>query len=108
FFFQAGDGIRDFHVTGVRTCALPIFRGEAGQGDRTRAGARGSVRSRRNDRTGIGGGVQAVRTGIRGSCRTTGGGPVAGGAVETRSAERRVGEGCRTPVSSAPDNRAGQ
>src|SRR5690606_12150387 len=25
FFFQAADGIRDFHVTGVQTCALPIF-----------------------------------------------------------------------------------
>src|SRR5690606_40116409 len=25
FFFQAEDGIRVFHVTGVQTCALPIF-----------------------------------------------------------------------------------
>src|SRR5690606_39565692 len=25
FFFQAEDGIRDFHVTGVQTCALPIL-----------------------------------------------------------------------------------
>src|SRR5690606_40548780 len=24
-FSQAEDGIRDFHVTGVQTCALPIF-----------------------------------------------------------------------------------
>src|SRR5690606_39524958 len=24
FIFEAGDGIRDFHVTGVQTCALPI------------------------------------------------------------------------------------
>src|SRR5690606_27500242 len=24
FFFQAEDGIRDFHVTGVQTCALPM------------------------------------------------------------------------------------
>src|SRR5690606_39636031 len=24
FFFQAEDGIRAFHVTGVQTCALPI------------------------------------------------------------------------------------
>src|SRR5690606_39837202 len=24
FFFQAENGIRDFHVTGVQTCALPI------------------------------------------------------------------------------------
>src|SRR5690606_41972123 len=27
FFFQAEDGIRDFHVTGVQTCALPILGG---------------------------------------------------------------------------------
>src|SRR5256885_15854257 len=26
--FQAEDGIRDYKVTGVRTCALPIFRKE--------------------------------------------------------------------------------
>src|SRR5690606_39701218 len=47
FFFQAEDGIRDFHVTGVQTCALPISpswlapatgRGTA-EGDRRRGGA---------------------------------------------------------------------
>src|SRR5690554_7705323 len=27
FFFQAGDGIRDADVTGVQTCALPIWTG---------------------------------------------------------------------------------
>src|SRR5690606_42130414 len=27
-FFQAEDGIRDFHVTGVQTCALPISAGD--------------------------------------------------------------------------------
>src|SRR5690606_40625900 len=27
FFFQAEDGIRGFHVTGVQTCALPILVG---------------------------------------------------------------------------------
>src|SRR5437762_11316655 len=26
FFFQAEDGIRDTSVTGVQTCALPIYR----------------------------------------------------------------------------------
>src|SRR3712207_7119065 len=26
FFFQAEDGIRDIGVTGVQTCALPIFK----------------------------------------------------------------------------------
>src|SRR3712207_8902583 len=28
FFFQAEDGIRDIGVTGVQTCALPIFVSE--------------------------------------------------------------------------------
>src|SRR2546430_11165327 len=33
FFFQAEDGIRDLTVTGVQTCALPIWRlGGRGQG----------------------------------------------------------------------------
>src|SRR5439155_17408234 len=39
FFFQAEDGIRDGHVTGVQTCALPILlfakpvRAEVPKGD---------------------------------------------------------------------------
>src|SRR5215217_7721570 len=54
FFFQAEDGIRDIGVTGVQTCALPIFAhaarlshhadGEPGLG---RAGAGGGHRGRR-------------------------------------------------------------
>src|SRR5579884_1745251 len=43
FFFQAEDGIRDGHVTGVQTCALAIFSGpllqgvlEQGSGDRVK------------------------------------------------------------------------
>src|SRR5690606_40285221 len=32
FFFKAEDGIRDFHVTGVQTCALPILGGALGLG----------------------------------------------------------------------------
>src|SRR5256885_3399926 len=37
FFFQAEDGIRDYKVTGVQTCALPISNAEPGKallGDR--------------------------------------------------------------------------
>src|SRR2546430_15022170 len=30
FFFQAEDGIRDLTVTGVQTCALPIFQSHGG------------------------------------------------------------------------------
>src|SRR5205807_8670240 len=32
FFFQAEDGIRDYKVTGVQTCALPILVDSAGAG----------------------------------------------------------------------------
>src|SRR5256885_11954355 len=32
FFFQAEDGIRDYKVTGVQTCALPICRSSARAG----------------------------------------------------------------------------
>src|SRR2546429_7343315 len=49
FFFQAEDGIRDVAVTGVQTCALPIF----GRGRRRRrraAGAPARGRRPRGDR----------------------------------------------------------
>src|SRR2546430_2948078 len=42
FFFQAEDGIRDLTVTGVQTCALPIYC----------RGARGAEALRRDDRRG--------------------------------------------------------
>src|SRR5699024_12039538 len=32
FFLQAGDGIRDRNVTGVQTCALPIFHRPTAEG----------------------------------------------------------------------------
>src|SRR5256885_2964741 len=32
FFFQAEDGIRDYKVTGVQTCALPILDRQAESG----------------------------------------------------------------------------
>src|SRR5690625_6676033 len=32
FFFQAEDGIRDGHVTGVKTCALPILMENSPEG----------------------------------------------------------------------------
>src|SRR5947208_14124205 len=44
FFFQAEDGIRDDLVTGVQTCALPIYPRIAQRGARGhRAGRRGNV-----------------------------------------------------------------
>src|SRR5262250_3832976 len=54
FFFQAEDGIRDTSVTGVQTCALPIWRGPRGHGPRTRPGVRpGADRSGARDSRGI-------------------------------------------------------
>src|SRR3989449_5908199 len=38
FFFQAEDGIRDVAVTGVQTCALPIWEEKAGRDASERAG----------------------------------------------------------------------
>src|SRR6266487_6577886 len=40
FFFQAEDGIRDGRVTGVQTCALPIFVVDDGSTDATASIAR--------------------------------------------------------------------
>src|SRR5690625_7606146 len=56
FFFQAEDGIRDGHVTGVQTCALPIFRlqpqggggGDTGVDPGSRAHARRLGRGQRS------------------------------------------------------------
>src|SRR2546422_9302312 len=44
FFFQAEDGIRDVAVTGVQTCALPIWGGGSGAGDRAYGGLAGDRR----------------------------------------------------------------
>src|SRR5438874_1190243 len=42
FFFQAEDGIRDLYVTGVQTCALPIFETDRGITQRTRQRVQGT------------------------------------------------------------------
>src|SRR5205823_9289716 len=47
FFFQAEDGIRDKLVTGVQTCALPIFGFVVYTSDRGMAGALNSNTLRR-------------------------------------------------------------
>src|SRR5690606_40066157 len=45
FFFQAEDVIRDFHVTGVQTCALPILASTQVPGTSMQAGYPGCVMS---------------------------------------------------------------
>src|SRR5690606_40678227 len=49
FFFQAEDGIRDFHVTGVQTCALPICTATSPRRSRRLSG-RSSRSTRRGSR----------------------------------------------------------
>src|SRR5256885_9743647 len=43
FFFQAEDGIRDYKVTGVQTCALPIWQLEGIRAGALDSGARLTV-----------------------------------------------------------------
>src|SRR3989449_7298505 len=91
FFFQAEDGIRDVAVTGVQTCALPIYGGLHPRRD---------TRSSR-DRPSHGGPGREAR-----ECRWR---PIARPAghvraalagclpeVSRRSEERRVGKECRS------------
>src|SRR5215510_15169351 len=49
FFFQAEDGIRDGHVTGVQTCALPIAAVEIARRNVAALGLSGCVTVREGD-----------------------------------------------------------
>src|SRR5439155_8313150 len=76
FFFQAEDGIRDGHVTGVQTCALPIC-----------------VRSFEPIRAPKEIGSAPIPLRKRGGAEHK---SDADRAVPTRSEERRVGKECRS------------
>src|SRR5690606_40817196 len=58
-FFQAEDGIRDFHVTGVQTCALPISAPNHSTTEKQRDTRR---RTRHGRPDAAQGGSQAART----------------------------------------------
>src|SRR5690349_23082357 len=91
FFFQAEDGIRDLYVTGVQTCALPIFpvarqrhcfataHPRRGNSPGPLAGTRGASLAR--------GGLD-----MKGCCAALAAVVL---ALPTRSEERRVGKECR-------------
>src|SRR5256885_2706337 len=88
FFFQAEDGIRDYKVTGVQTCALPI-----------------SVIHNTHGEGSLHGALRSTRSCDPGSRRLTAGcGPrdhrmtdvERGRRTWTRSEERRVGKECRS------------
>src|SRR5256885_10362616 len=90
FFFQAEDGIRDYKVTGVQTCALPI----SASGRRTwpPTGLRAApVRAADADHVRLEKGRIQVREpiGISPSVRVDVG-------DDLRSEERRVGKECRS------------
>src|SRR5256885_4716329 len=88
FFFQAEDGIRDYKVTGVQTCALPIFRRGTDAGARAGAGGQFQGPSR---------GFQRGPHGARVDARLRGKPAIELHRVGTgRSEERRVGKECRS------------
>src|SRR5438034_10585989 len=76
FFFQAEDGIRDHCVTGVQTCALPIYS--------ARQPRRPAARSCRKKSLG----VRPMSS---------------SGVARNRSEERRVGKECRDCWSAEQD-----
>src|SRR5256885_7736531 len=85
FFFQAEDGIRDYKVTGVQTCALPIFL-SSGAFQLTVTKADGQVARLVAAGAGAGHAVGMCQWGAIGRAR----------AGQDRSEERRVGKECRS------------
>src|SRR2546429_7222831 len=61
FFFQAEDGIRDVAVTGVQTCALPIYGGRVPVRERGEAEAEVGERGRDRRRQVLGRGLRVGR-----------------------------------------------
>src|SRR5260370_30460751 len=81
FFFQAEDGIRDSSVTGVQTCALPIF---LELNTRHNGEAKGVHR-----RSPEWAGIQFKERNSSGACKRQ-------SLCVERSEERRVGKECRS------------
>src|SRR5262249_59000859 len=106
FFFQAEDGIRDWSVTGVQTCALPIWPGRRrepfrGPGAAAAAGRCGSGQSDGDAALGVPEADELSRSTItfsswkigRASCRERGEISVGGVSLrkESKSGGRRRG-----------------
>src|SRR5690349_23135249 len=96
FFFQAEDGIRDLYVTGVQTCALPIFRRRRPPARRAHEGLSATV-----FRPGCAAAPRPRRTGS-GACSWPTG--VCTGRAD-RSEERRVGKECRSRGSPSHEKK---
>src|SRR5256886_8756632 len=90
FFFQAEDGIRDLTVTGVQTCALPIF----GSGSRLSINELAARALRAFDRDSRNGAVVHAppRPGEQRHVQAD----TTRARLTLRSEERRVGKECRS------------
>src|SRR5256885_12443460 len=88
FFFQAEDGIRDYKVTGVQTCALPISKK---RGCATHAGAGENVWSNVHIDDLVTLYVLAIESAPPGAFLFA-----ENGENSMRSEERRVGKECRS------------
>src|SRR5256885_6286513 len=86
FFFQAEDGIRDYKVTGVQTCALPIF-GQAA----LELLASNDLPASASQSAGITGGSHPTQPKFRIENRS-----YRCAMWDSRSEERRVGKECRS------------
>src|SRR5207253_7817244 len=93
---QAEDGIRDGHVTGVQTCALPILRLPLHVLKRIAAAAAIRLRTWSGSRTGprASCGVETSPRSTRAISGQTSGARTTANVACGRSEERRVGEGC--------------
>src|SRR5690606_40849649 len=93
-FFHAEDGIRDFHVTGVQTCALPIYL----------TAWSNTVFAVGFDSYSALSSASSCRDFSRGICRPCTG----GGIIFARSEERRVGKERRSARQAEPQTRRRQ
>src|SRR5206468_9555173 len=95
FFFQAEDGIRDLIVTGVQTCALPIWSNGNKRGWKNSCGRRKS--SKRSAHSPAALPTTSTTSWVRSFLTRSS----PGSTIRTRSEERRVGKECR--ARWAPD-----
>src|SRR5207253_4282916 len=102
FFFQAEDGIRDGHVTGVQTCALPILAEEFFRAFVTAAGITLHLKSLsgKNGHHMVEASFKGVARALRDAVRVEGGDIPS--TKEVRSEERRVGKECRGWGAAVP------
>src|SRR5256885_1816915 len=90
FFFQAEDGIRDYKVTGVQTCALPIYKATRYGSEIPTLAKDARVGIAKHSSVAARSLSQTPRSGCQGEWH------YGSGRNGTRSEERRVGKECRS------------